>query len=167
MECHACRLRENCRAPVPGQGSIHDIMFIGQAPGKVEDKLNKPFVGPSGNYLRRAIQFKDYYITNVVKCYPPKDRAPFQDEIDTCVNLWLSKEIKFIKPKRIILIGQVAKNLKVFHPEIFGEIPTSEIEHPSYMALRQGRGDEWIEKMRNLIGIQTQPIQKKTLDKFL
>ena len=167
MECHACRLRENCRRPVAGQGSIHEIMFIGQAPGKTEDKLGKPFVGASGNYLRRAIQFKDYYITNVVKCYPPSDRVPFEDEIETCVNLWLSKEIKFIKPKRIILIGQVAKNLRIFYPDIFGEIPISEIEHPSYMALRKGRGEEWIEKMREILGIKTEKIVKKNLDKFM
>ncbi|MEA1909966.1 MAG: uracil-DNA glycosylase [Patescibacteria group bacterium] len=112
---HNCSLRSGCIQPVPGDGSAEsDLVFIGEAPGKKEDELGKPFVGPAGKILQTLLEEiglsrEKVYITNVVKCRPPANRDPSPEEI-TEHQEFLTKELELIKPKLVILLGRHALN---------------------------------------------------------
>ena len=78
-----------------------NLLFIGEGPGKEEDLQGRPFVGRSGQLLNRAlglvgISRPDVYITNIVKCRPPNNRAPLPIEITTWMNLLLNNKIKIM-----------------------------------------------------------------------
>ncbi len=98
---------------VAGEGPTNaKIMIIGQAPGAKEDALKSPFVGRSGKLLTDAlskagIERKNVYITSVVQFFPPNNRAPSRKEIELC-KPFLFKQIDIIKPKFVILLGNIA-----------------------------------------------------------
>ena len=104
--------REN---PVFGVGDPHaDLVIIGEAPGRDEDKEGEPFVGRAGQLLDKildAINFKreDVYITNILKSRPPRNRNPHAEEIDAHLPI-LYKQIALIQPKIILAVGKVAGN---------------------------------------------------------
>ncbi|NWG10413.1 uracil-DNA glycosylase [Candidatus Bathyarchaeota archaeon] len=108
--CPKCRLSKSRKNAVPGEGSPDSlIMFIGEAPGYWEDMKGKPFVGAAGRFLTVLIaevgfSRSDVFITNVVRCRPPKNREPLPDEIETCTP-YLNRQIKLIKPKFIVTLG--------------------------------------------------------------
>jgi len=109
-ECEACELRRQCRAPVPPSRGFYNIMIVGEAPGKVEDKEGKGFVGDSGKLLwdklaRRGFHRKQFYVTNVVKCWPREAKTPKGKHIKACTSLWLDKEIETVKPFLILALG--------------------------------------------------------------
>lgn len=109
--CNNCALRKGCSQVVPGDGNPEaEIMFIGEAPGKREDELGKPFVGAAGKFLEEMLasinlEREDVYIANVIKCRPPENRDPLPEEIETCWP-WLEKQIEIINPKLIITLGR-------------------------------------------------------------
>lgn len=112
--CTKCKLSEGANTVcLMGRGDIKSkLMFIGEAPGADEDRSGKPFVGAAGqiltNILREYnIQREDVYITNSVKCRPPNNRRPHVAEIQACRS-YLLKEIRAVKPKLIVALGQVA-----------------------------------------------------------
>ncbi len=89
------------------------IMLIGEAPGEQEDKQGLPFIGKSGNLLTKTLETvgigrAEIFITSIVKCRPPKNRAPLPLEVKTCKELLLIKQIEIIKPKIICTLGAVA-----------------------------------------------------------
>lgn len=98
---------------VPGHGNPDaDIMFIGEAPGAAEDKNGIPFVGRAGKFLDELLESievnrEDVYITNMVKCRPPDNRDPEEDEIQL-YKKWLDFEIDLIKPKVFVPLGRFA-----------------------------------------------------------
>lgn len=108
--CMKCRLHEGRRNAVPGMGNTDaDIMFIGEGPGEQEDIQGLPFVGKAGQLLTKmlaAIQLRreEVYITNVVKCRPPGNRAPLPDEVDSCFP-YLKRQIDIIRPRIIVCLG--------------------------------------------------------------
>lgn len=112
--CRNCILWEqaitNC---MDGRGSLSPrIVFVGEAPGQDEDEEGKPFVGRAGTLLRSfltkyKIHFKDYYITNTVRCRPPKNRNPNRAEIKAC-SVYLFEEIQRLKPEIIVPLGNIA-----------------------------------------------------------
>lgn len=112
-ECTRCRLSEKRTNIVFGEGNPEsDIVFIGEGPGEDEDRQGRPFVGRAGQVLRSLIKKmgfaeKDVYIANVVKCRPPGNRNPEQDEVNSCIP-FLKKQIDIISPKVIVLLGNVA-----------------------------------------------------------
>lgn len=114
-DCEKCRLRKTCTQIVNGCGGTKSkIMLIGEAPGEDEDKVGKPFVGQSGKMLNSVLLLlgvirKNVYITNVIKCRPPKNRDPLGDEVSTCLP-YLKKEIDEVDPSLVILLGKVASN---------------------------------------------------------
>jgi uracil-DNA glycosylase family 4 len=116
-----CELKKTATQAVPGFGSAEaDIVFIGEAPGKKEDELGRPFVGAAGKFLDEmlaAINLKreDIYITNIVKYRPPNNRDPLPEEKSAC-RAWLLEELKIISPKLIIFLGRHAMNN--FFPEL-------------------------------------------------
>ena len=127
--CTSCPLGKTRTNAVPGEGnSKAKIMIIGEAPGRNEDEQGRPFVGIAGKRLNKllednGIERKDVFITNVVKCRPPKNRVPTEDEAKTCIELFLNEQINLIKPKLIILLGKTASDnfLKFPFKEIRGK----------------------------------------------
>lgn len=113
ISCTKCRLAKSRINAVPGWGCIDaEIMLIGESPGRNEDLQGKPFVGSAGKFLNdllREAELKreDVYITNIIKCRPPNNRAPRDDEIKACL-VYLEKQIKLLKPKLIVLLGNSA-----------------------------------------------------------
>ena len=111
-KCDLCKTRTNS---VPGKGNFQsDVIFVGEAPGRNEDKNGEPFVGAAGKKLSAALEAagisrEDVYITNVVKCRPPNNRVPNTNERDTCKE-YLKNEISIIKPKIICVLGNTAFN---------------------------------------------------------
>lgn len=112
--CTACPLHKNRTLAVPGDGPADaQIMIIGEAPGQEEDRTGLPFVGRSGKLLTELLESagihrKDIFITNTVKCRPEHNRKPEIEEMVTCKNLWLDKQIKLIHPPIIVLVGNTA-----------------------------------------------------------
>ena len=119
--CQRCPLysSESQTQKVSGEGSLNSpLVFIGEGPGFEEDKMGKPFVGPAGQLLttilnKLEIQREMVYITNVIKCRPPKNRTPVKKEIKACSHN-LELELSFITPKVIVALGAVP--LKYFRP---------------------------------------------------
>ncbi len=111
--CKRCRLHEGRTNTVPGVGSSKaSIVFIGEAPGKNEDEKGEPFVGRAGELLNSLLSSvglsrDDIFITNVVKCRPPNNRNPRQDEIKTCYP-FLQRQLNLIRPKVICTLGNHA-----------------------------------------------------------
>lgn len=117
---HQCSLRQGCIQAVPGDGNPDSpIVFIGEAPGRVEDEQGIPFVGPAGKVLDKLLasigwQRSDIYITNVVKCRPPENRDPLPLEVEEHKQ-FLQRELELIKPNLIVLLGRHA--LQWFLPD--------------------------------------------------
>jgi len=114
--CEKCPLYKNRKNAVPGEGNWKSkIMLIGEAPGFNEDEQGRPFVGKAGKLLEEFLNSigknrEDVFITNVVKCRPPNNRQPEEDEIKICTSLYLDKQIELIKPKLIVCLGNVSAN---------------------------------------------------------
>jgi uracil-DNA glycosylase len=112
--CIQCPLHCSRTLAVPGEGkATAKVMIIGEAPGKTEDETGQPFVGSAGKFLDHVLagtgfERSDFFITNIVKCRPPANRAPKTSEVETCTSLYLFKQIALINPKLIVLLGSVA-----------------------------------------------------------
>jgi len=112
VKCDLCKTRTNS---VPGKGNFKsNVIFVGEAPGRNEDKNGEPFIGVAGKKLSAALEKagisrEEVYITNIVKCRPPKNRVPTTIERDTCKE-YLKQEISIIKPKIICILGNTAFN---------------------------------------------------------
>jgi uracil-DNA glycosylase len=111
-DCTRCKLHALGRKQIVfGVGNPDaDLMFVGEAPGADEDIQGIPFVGRAGQLLTKIIeaiglQREDVYIANVIKCRPPGNRNPEQDEVETC-EPFLFKQIDIIKPKVIVALGK-------------------------------------------------------------
>jgi len=115
IECEKCDLCKTRTNSVPGKGNFKsNVIFVGEAPGRNEDKNGEPFIGVAGKKLSAALEAagisrEDIYITNIVKCRPPKNRVPTTTERDTCKE-YLKQEISIIKPKIICILGNTAFN---------------------------------------------------------
>jgi len=110
-DCQRCRLHSSRRNIVFGVGNPDArLVFVGEAPGADEDVQGEPFVGKAGQLLTRiieAIKLKrsEVYIANVVKCRPPGNRDPQDDEIQTCIP-FLKKQLAVIQPRIICTLGR-------------------------------------------------------------
>lgn len=112
--CVQCPLFASRTYAVPGDGKTDaSIMLIGEAPGKEEDQKGSPFVGAAGRYLNQVLKAHgldrtNLFITNIVKCRPPRNRPPQQREVTICTSLYLFEQIALIDPMVIMLLGRVA-----------------------------------------------------------
>lgn len=112
-ECTRCKLHKTRHSIVFGDGNPKaKLVFVGEGPGADEDAQGLPFVGRAGKLLTQMIeamglQRKDVYICNVVKCRPPENRQPEEDEVNTC-SPFLFRQIDVIAPKVIVCLGAVA-----------------------------------------------------------
>lgn len=113
INCKKCKLCTNRINIVFGQGNKDaDVMFIGEGPGADEDMQGIPFVGKAGKLMNMAfegvgINREDVYIANIVKCRPPNNRVPENDEAQACLN-YLRNQVILVKPKIIVLLGSTA-----------------------------------------------------------
>ena len=111
--CSRCTLGETRHNTVFGVGPTDSpVMFVGEGPGEQEDLQGEPFVGPAGHLLDEMLAIIDLgrencYITNIVKCRPPKNRDPLQSERDACLP-FLRQQYKMLRPKILICLGRIA-----------------------------------------------------------
>jgi DNA polymerase len=120
-DCTKCEeLSEYRSQAVPGVGpSDARVFFIGEAPGRWEDKKGEPFVGDAGAYLTELLEKiglrrSDVFISNIVKCRPPDNRNPKAPEMDACAP-YLERQLQMIKPDLVVLLARVA--LERFFPK--------------------------------------------------
>ena len=116
-QCQKCKLCKTRTNVVFGTGNKEaDLMFIGEGPGADEDMQGEPFVGKAGKLMNMAFETvglkrEDVYIANIVKCRPPSNRNPEDDEAMACLN-FLRNQVILVKPKIIVLLGSIAlKNI--------------------------------------------------------
>lgn len=113
IDCNKCKLCKTRQNIVFGVGNKNaKIMLIGEGPGADEDRLGEPFVGRAGQLMDKAfkavgIKREEVYIANIVKCRPPSNRNPEEDECEACMN-YLRNQVILVKPQIIILLGSVA-----------------------------------------------------------
>jgi len=147
-DCHRCKLSKGRKNIVFGEGNPDAaLMFIGEAPGREEDIQARPFVGDAGRLLTRLIEkmgFKreDVYIGNIVKCRPPMNRDPEEDEIKTC-RQFIDRQIEIISPCVIVSLGRISAqtliNTKTPITRLRGRfyeyrgIPLMPTFHPAYL----------------------------------
>lgn len=116
--CELCKTRTNV---VFGVGNrTADILLVGEGPGEQEDLKGEPFVGPAGKLLDDMLSIIDLdrsicYIGNIVKCRPPRNRDPQEEEQEACIG-YLQKQIQLIQPKIIVCLGRIAA-LKLIRPD--------------------------------------------------
>lgn len=151
-QCHYCKMRETCKAPVPFAGNLSSkIMFIGRDPGEDEDDTGFPFVGTSGQLLEETCFkvgfniWEEAIISNTMKCRPPQNKEVSSDFYKNCCKQWLEEEIKIIKPKVIVILGQRALStllpgmtMKNGETIDVGGVVYSFLYHPSFWC-RNGR----------------------------
>ncbi|HFB54382.1 MAG TPA: uracil-DNA glycosylase, partial [Hellea balneolensis] len=112
-EFDAGALSDHARQIVFARGNPKaDIMFIGEAPGREEDKVGLPFVGPAGQLLDKmmaaiGLSEDNAYITNVCNWRPPQNRNPSEDELAMCAP-FITRHIELIAPKIIVIVGGVS-----------------------------------------------------------
>ncbi len=172
--CRNCPLCETRLNAVPGEGNPHArLMFIGEGPGADEDRQGRPFVGPAGQLLDKmilAMQFKreEVYIANIVKCRPPRNRAPMPEEAQACIG-YLEHQIRMIKPEVIVLLGATAAHFLLRREEgimrlrgrwlEFNGIPVMPTFHPAFL-LRQesAKREAWedLKQVMRRLGIEPQ-----------
>lgn len=113
INCNKCMLCQNRTNIVFGEGNKEaDVMFIGEGPGADEDAQGLPFVGKAGQLMNKAfeglgIDRSKVYIANIVKCRPPSNRVPTDNEAESCLN-YLRNQVILVKPKIIVLLGSTA-----------------------------------------------------------
>lgn len=111
--CAKCRLCQTRNSVVFGVGRQDaDIMFVGEGPGEQEDLRGEPFVGAAGKLLDDMLSIIDIdrtncYIANIVKCRPPMNRDPSDEEQDACFP-YLQKQIELVNPSVIVCLGRIA-----------------------------------------------------------
>lgn len=154
--CKGCTLAKTRKNVVFGDGNANTakIVFIGEAPGEMEDESGKPFVGRAGQLLNEFLsnagisREEDLYIINTVKCRPPENRVPTDEEKASC-RKFLNAQIDVIKPRAIVLCGATALksfvelDKKTTISKVRGqwmtinvdgvEYPAMTIFHPSYL----------------------------------
>lgn len=153
---------------VVGRGSLSPrVVFVGEAPGAEEDKLQLPFVGRSGQMLDTWIAAceltaDEYYICNVMKTRPPENRNPTPSEVAACSPL-LHKQLSLLQPQVVVAVGRFAMNFFLLKEKkildasgrvhyIAGQPPVFVIPHPSYFIRRGGKGWEpYVEELRKFL----------------
>jgi DNA polymerase len=171
-ECTRCRLHKQRNKIVFGVGNPRaELVFVGEGPGHDEDVQGLPFVGRAGKLLTQMIEAmglhrEDVYICNVVKCRPPENRKPEDDEVATC-SPYLYRQIDVIAPKAIVCLGGVAAQtlLKTKDPISrfrgnwfdFRNTKLLATYHPAYLLRNpNAKGEVWkdLQKVMAFLGLQ-------------
>ena len=113
LQCNRCELSATRHNVVFGVGPRDaEILFVGEGPGEQEDLKGEPFVGPAGQLLDDMLSIIDIdrskcYIANIVKCRPPRNRDPLEQEQEACMD-YLRNQIALVQPKVIVCLGRIA-----------------------------------------------------------
>ena len=169
VDCKRCRLSQGRSTIVFGSGNPKpSLVFIGEGPGREEDQQGLPFVGRAGQLLTKMIQSiqlqrNEVYICNVVKCRPPENRTPSEDEIATC-SPFLFRQLSVLSPKLICCLGLTAAQtlLKLKAPlgrlrneiHTFQDIPVVATYHPAYLLRNpSAKKEAWedLKKIRSML----------------
>ena len=168
-ECTRCKLSGLGREQIVfGVGNPSaELMFVGEAPGRDEDKQGIPFVGRAGQLLTKIIEAigqsrESVYIANVIKCRPPQNRNPEEDEVETC-EPFLFRQIDVIRPKVIVALGAFAAKTLLRKDAPISKLRGREYEyrgailvptfHPAYL-LRNSKGKREVwEDMKRVRGL--------------
>ncbi|MCD8047565.1 MAG: uracil-DNA glycosylase [Clostridiales bacterium] len=119
--CRQCALGETRTNLVFGDGSTSaKLMLVGEGPGQQEDLTGVPFVGPAGQLLDQMMAIIDldrtkYYITNIVKCHPPRNRDPLATEQEACIG-YLREQTRLLQPRVIVCLGRIA-SMRLIRPD--------------------------------------------------
>jgi uracil-DNA glycosylase len=171
-ECTRCKLHKHRHAIVFGDGNPKaELVFVGEGPGADEDAQGLPFVGRAGKLLTQMIEAmglerKDVYICNVVKCRPPENRTPEDDEVSTC-SPFLLRQLEVISPKVIVCLGAVAaktllrtnRGISQFRGQWLDYRGSKLIStyHPAYLLRNpNAKGEVWkdLQKVMAVLGLQ-------------
>jgi uracil-DNA glycosylase len=179
-DCQRCKLHRGRNNLVFGEGSPRaKLVFVGEGPGREEDIIGRPFVGDAGKLLTKIIENgmgltrEEVYICNVVKCRPPGNRDPENDEIETCLP-FLKQQLGIIKPEVICILGRIAGqallggDFKITHKRgvwhSYMDIPVMPTYHPAYIIRnpsreRELKGQVWedIKKIMKHLGLPQRP----------
>jgi len=163
--CVHCDLSQNRTQAVPGEGSARArIMFVGEAPGAMEDQTGRPFVGASGRLLDAmlddiGLRRADVFIANVNRCRPPGNRDPLAWEVKAC-RPWLLAQLRVIRPQVVCPLGRFALEALVDSRLQISKAHGQPIEqdgilyvplyHPAAALHRQDLRDTLIADMRRL-----------------
>ncbi len=116
LSCQRCALADTRTHVVFGTGQRDaEVLFVGEGPGEHEDLQGEPFVGRGGQLLDEMLSLiglyrdKNFYIANIVKCRPPRNRDPLNTEQDACIG-YLREQIALLRPKLIVCLGRIAAN---------------------------------------------------------
>jgi len=161
-KCTKCVLHKKRNKVVSGTGHYDPrVVFVGEAPGKEEDKIGLPFQEESGLILYRWIDElrlldTDFAILNIVKCHPINNRDPLDEEIDTCTKLWLEKQLTILEPEIIVSIGRLASayflgkkfksGILTYSGKFYKDSKNRRIFpaiHPAYFLRRGSKQNEW------------------------
>ena len=151
--CVSCGLHKERKTPVVGSGKMSvPWFFVGEGPGAEEDDTGLPFVGQAGKLLdnmflaMRVSRETEVYIANVVKCRPPKNRAPSKCEVESC-KPFLLRQIEIVDPKVIVCLGKTASNVLLDEDSTianlrgkihkYRDIPVIVTYHPAYLLRNQ------------------------------
>jgi len=169
--CEACALATGRNNVVLGKGDVEaEVMIIGEAPGAEEDLTGTPFVGKAGQLLDEALNYagiatEDVYICNTVKCRPPNNRPPNEEELYACRG-FLNAQIWIVQPSKIITLGRIStfellnpsptvrkkpfKNLIAQRPftKKWGHVYPA--YHPSYILRSPSHKDDWLESIADI-----------------
>jgi DNA polymerase len=179
--CKKCRLHENRTQTVFGVGTPRpQLVFVGEGPGADEDAQGEPFVGRAGQLLTRMIAAmtltrEQVYIANIVKCRPPGNRTPADDELETCCP-FLFRQLAILRPRVIVALGRPATQTLLatkvpigrlrgtwhdFPPPALAHIglPAARLMptfHPAYLLRNPpAKADAWadLQKVMELLGV--------------
>lgn len=179
--CQKCRLHEARTQTVFGVGHMRpELVFVGEGPGADEDAQGVPFVGRAGQLLTRMIAAMTLtrelvYICNVVKCRPPGNRTPNDDEMEAC-KPYLMRQLAILRPKVIVALGRPATQtllatkvpisrlrgqFQEFAPPEFAQagippVPLMPTYHPAYLLRNPpAKGDAWsdLQQVMQLLGL--------------
>jgi len=183
VQCTQCDLHKSRTNPVIGSGNHNaDIMIVGEAPGEEEDKNGHPFVGAAGRILDKMLAYiqlerKDVYICNTIKCRPPGNADPTDEQKTQCLS-YLTRQIEAINPKIIVCLGNHAtgtvmgflglenklESISKIHGKLFSTDPDimtvkiMPIYHPAAMLHNPPLGEELrkdFKKLKAAIGKNT------------
>jgi DNA polymerase len=182
-DCHRCKLGASRKNLVFGVGNPKArLVFVGEGPGADEDEKGEPFVGRAGGVLNRMIaamglKREDVYICNIVKCRPPGNRDPEQDEVAAC-SPFLLRQLRSINPEVIVALGKPASHTLLGCKEPisklrgkfrdFHGIPLMPTYHPSYLLRSGGNSasfwDVW-DDMTQVLQLLRLPVPEKSRKK--